>query len=119
MIRLFPTLLPQQAREDARPSDKSGVKLDDVDLESGILALIEYLTEVSLMCVFRVAYYIKIINEINTTLFHKYRAYYLACYSHRLMAILISRHKTTGAAPTDEPYQYILQLEIETVMTIF
>lgn len=52
MIRLFPTLLPQQAREDARTSDKSGVKLDDVDLESGILALIEYLTEVSLMCVF-------------------------------------------------------------------
>lgn len=76
MIRLFPTLVPPQAWEDARISDKSGVKLDDVDLESGILALIEYLTEVSLMCAFRVVYYIKIVTEINATLFDKYKAYY-------------------------------------------
>ncbi|XP_054260195.1 vam6/Vps39-like protein [Macrosteles quadrilineatus] len=46
VIRLFPMLLPQQARDEPKSSDKSSVKLDDMDLENGLLALIQYLTEV-------------------------------------------------------------------------
>lgn len=40
-------LLPQQTREDPATGDKSTLNQDDVDFESGLLALIEYLTEVS------------------------------------------------------------------------
>lgn len=46
VIRLFPNLLPQQARDTASSTDKNTMKLEDRDLESGLLALIEYLTEV-------------------------------------------------------------------------
>uniref|UniRef100_A0A1B6MRH7 CNH domain-containing protein n=1 Tax=Graphocephala atropunctata TaxID=36148 RepID=A0A1B6MRH7_9HEMI len=46
VIRLFPVLLPQQARDNPKTALKTTEKLDDVDLESGLLALIEYLTEV-------------------------------------------------------------------------
>ncbi|KAG8275850.1 hypothetical protein J6590_077620 [Homalodisca vitripennis] len=45
VIRLFPMLLPQQARDDAKTSVKVVELLEDMDLESGLLALIEYLTE--------------------------------------------------------------------------
>ncbi|XP_039293207.1 vam6/Vps39-like protein [Nilaparvata lugens] len=48
VIRLFPTLLPQQARGEAVSVDAGLVRLEDKDLESGLLALIEYLTAVRL-----------------------------------------------------------------------
>ena len=40
VIQLFPELLPQQSQDDHH------VRLQDRDLENGLLALIEYLTEV-------------------------------------------------------------------------
>ncbi|KAK3931419.1 Vam6/Vps39-like protein [Frankliniella fusca] len=43
VVKLFPNLLPSQART---PLPEAVVKLDDMDLESGLLALIEYLTHV-------------------------------------------------------------------------
>lgn len=46
VVKLFPNLLPQQVRQKAQTD--AVVKLDDMDLESGLLALIEYLTKVSL-----------------------------------------------------------------------
>lgn len=46
VIKLFPNLLPQQAR--TRPAVDAVVQLADMDLESGLLALIEYLTKVRL-----------------------------------------------------------------------
>uniref|UniRef100_A0A1B6EG03 Vacuolar sorting protein 39/Transforming growth factor beta receptor-associated domain-containing protein n=2 Tax=Clastoptera arizonana TaxID=38151 RepID=A0A1B6EG03_9HEMI len=46
VIRLFPNLLPQQTREDSSSAEKVNPKLEDKDLENGILALIQYLTEV-------------------------------------------------------------------------
>lgn len=44
VVKLFPNLLPQQERLKAQ--NDAVVKLEDIDLESGLLALIEYLTKV-------------------------------------------------------------------------
>jgi hypothetical protein len=44
VIRLFPELLPQQSRGHQEPEQHP--RLQDRDLESGLLALIEFLTEV-------------------------------------------------------------------------
>ncbi|KAJ1528436.1 hypothetical protein ONE63_006848 [Megalurothrips usitatus] len=44
VVKLFPNLLPPQARQKAQTD--AVVKLDDIDLESGLIALIEYLTTV-------------------------------------------------------------------------
>lgn len=46
VVKLFPNLLPPQARQKAQT--EGVVKLEDMDLESGLLALIEYLTKVSI-----------------------------------------------------------------------
>lgn len=43
VIRLFPDLLPQQPND---PDTTPAVKLQDKDLENGILALIDYLRDV-------------------------------------------------------------------------
>lgn len=50
VIRLFPDLLPQQNANSENNADPTSSlpKLQDRDLESGLLALIEYLTEVRL-----------------------------------------------------------------------
>ena len=45
VIRLFPELLPQQSLAH---EDDHRVRLQDRDLENGLLALIEYLTEVNI-----------------------------------------------------------------------
>lgn len=44
VVKLFPNLLPPQARQKV-PADAI-LKLEDIDLESGLLALIEFLTNV-------------------------------------------------------------------------
>lgn len=44
VIRLFPDLLPPQSNLNESPESSSG--LSDRELEEGLLALIEYLTEV-------------------------------------------------------------------------
>jgi len=44
VIRLFPELLPQQSRGSQEMEQRP--KLQDRDLENGLLALIEFLTEV-------------------------------------------------------------------------
>jgi hypothetical protein len=44
VIRLFPELLPQQSR--GHPEPEQHPRLQDRDLESGLQALIEFLTEV-------------------------------------------------------------------------
>jgi hypothetical protein len=44
VIRLFPELLPQQSR--GHQESEQHPKLQDRDLENGLLALIEFLTEV-------------------------------------------------------------------------
>jgi len=44
VIRLFPELLPQQSRGSQELEQRP--KLQDRDLENGLLALIEFLTEV-------------------------------------------------------------------------
>lgn len=46
VIRLFPDLLPQQTK-DAHETEATTPKLQDRDLEKGILALIEFLITVS------------------------------------------------------------------------
>ena len=45
VVKLFPNLLPQQVRQKTQTDVVN--KLEDMDLESGLLALIEYLRKAS------------------------------------------------------------------------
>ncbi|RZF37701.1 hypothetical protein LSTR_LSTR003112 [Laodelphax striatellus] len=75
VIRLFPTLLPQQARGDAVSVDSGLEKLENKDLESGLLALIEYLTAVRVQMKTRSAESSsdqKLLQIIDTTLLKCY-----------------------------------------------
>nr|XP_018917958.1 PREDICTED: vam6/Vps39-like protein [Bemisia tabaci] len=73
VIRLFPNLLPQQVQDqDLSTSQTPDLELNDKHLENGLLALIEYLTEVRWKLAGTETQNIQLFQIIDTTLLKCY-----------------------------------------------